>query len=62
MRKSTLFEEKDKTTYQLLAKQYDVSVSYIGKIARGERMPKSKKGKEILAEIQKLINGGYENT
>lgn len=55
MRFSTILQKKEQTIYQRIAKKYDVSVDYVGKIARGDRVPGRGKGREIFDEIQKLL-------
>jgi uncharacterized protein YdbL (DUF1318 family) len=49
-------KEKNKTHYQIIAENNGVSVDFVGKIARGERLPKRGKGLEVKKELELLIN------
>jgi hypothetical protein len=55
MRLSEKLKEKNKTVYQQVAEKYGVSVDYVGKVARSERLPTKKKGLEIKKELESLI-------
>lgn len=56
MAKNILIQEFSQTLYQKLAKQFDVSTSLVGKIVRGERIPKhpKSKGMKVKKAIDKL--------
>lgn len=54
-----IIKNQSKTLYQQLAEKYKVSSpAYVGKIARGERIPqrKNSKGYKIKEELEKLKN------
>ena len=48
-------KEKNKTAYQQVAENIGVSVDFVGKIARGERIPIRGKGLIVRLELEKLI-------
>jgi hypothetical protein len=48
-------KENTKTVYQQIAKKYRTDADYVGKIARGERTPKSGKGLKIKNELEQLV-------
>jgi transcriptional regulator with XRE-family HTH domain len=48
-------KKKNKTVYQQIAEKHGVTVSYVGKIARSERVPTKKKGADIKTELELLI-------
>ena len=52
---ASALKKKNKTVYQQVAEKHGVSVSYVGKIARSERTPDKKKGKEIKQELELLV-------
>ncbi len=54
-------KEKSATVYQRIAKKYETDADYVGKIARGERVPVRGKGIDILNELKKITkNKQYE--
>jgi transcriptional regulator with XRE-family HTH domain len=55
MRFSTILQKKEQTIYQQIAKKFNVSSDYVGKIARGERAPQRGIGKDVLADIEELL-------
>lgn len=56
MRISEKLKESRLTPYQQVAQKCGVTERYVGKIARGQRVPKrnSGKGMEVLKELQKM--------
>ncbi len=46
---------KNKTVYQQIADELGVSVDYVGKVARSERIPTKKKGLEVKKRIEELV-------
>jgi uncharacterized protein YdbL (DUF1318 family) len=51
---ASALKKKNKTVYQQIAEKHGVSVSYVGKIARSERIADKKKGAEIKRELELL--------
>lgn len=47
-------KEKNKTVYQQIAEDHGVSVDYVGKIARSQRVPKKKKGLDVMNALKAL--------
>jgi hypothetical protein len=47
-------KEKRQTDYQRIAKQHNTDADYVGKIARGERVPVRGKGLMILKELEEI--------
>jgi predicted transcriptional regulator len=55
---SEIIKEKqiNRSLYKRLAANHGVSYSYVIAIATGARQPTKKKGKAVLADLQKLAN------
>ncbi|AZA90949.1 Uncharacterised protein [Chryseobacterium nakagawai] len=47
-------KNKSVTVYQTIAKKHNTDAEYVGKIARGERIPTRGKGLKILKELKDL--------
>lgn len=48
-------KKNTETVYQQIAKKYKTDADYVGKIARGDRIPVRGKGLLIKNELEKLI-------
>ena len=69
MRLAEKLKEKRTTPYKEVAEKFGVTAQYVGKIARGQRVPKRNSGKamKVLCELEKMCNEAdksckYENS
>ena len=58
MRLAEKLKEKRTTPYKEVAEKFGVTAQYVGKIARGQRVPKRNSGKamKVLCELEKMCN------
>ena len=51
-----LKKKKPLTIYRQVAREFEVCEDYVGRIARGQRMPSKKKGLAIKQRLESLTN------
>ena len=63
MRLAEKLKEKRTTPYKEVAEKFCVTAQYVGKIARGQRVPKRNSGKamKVLCELEKMCNEANKN-